>query len=339
MLIPAALAGQHFTGVAAAQPVGTSNLPVRSLPCTPVQTVRRDTLAPATVIDCGPQKKITGGSVAVQEGYVLAIRYVRLSGEQELCSGTLIGPNHVLTAGHCGCGIPESYRVSVLPDVRNHDWTSDMGIVGAPYLFDPSVCSGVLWRGNDLAVLNLSASIKEIPVEPVIYGYPPQLAWDLRQFTAPPNKLTAIGFGYTEASVLGVRMEVGIPVLTPDCADARYSGICSPFSEMILADIGRSTGSFGRDSCGGDSGGPVLLTLPQAPPNPPLTIIVAVTSRAVTSLPQNPLLQCGGGGVYTVIGRKSVHAWFQSIGVPKATETPPPSRQNLPPSACVSTCQ
>jgi len=270
-----------------------------------------------------------GGSPAVKESYVVAIQYVRLNGDRELCSGTLIGPRHVLTAGHCGCGIPETYRVSLLPDVRTHDWSGDIKIVGAPYVFDPSVCSGILWRGNDLAVLKLAAEI-QISQGFFQYGYPTRLAWDLRSLMTPPAKLAALGFGYTEQGGLGVRMKAEIPVLTPDCVDARFAGICSPFLEMVLAGSNGQGGVGPRDTCGGDSGGPVLLTMPDTDADAGLVMLVGVTSRAAPGLPQDPTHQCGGGGVYTHIGRQSVHTWLDSIGVPKLRTKTRPSSEDLP---------
>ena len=78
---------------------------------------------------------------------------------------------------------------------------------------------------------------------------------------------------------------------------------------MILAEAPGP--SIRTDTCGGDSGGPVFLFVNGAPR------LVAVTSRAAPGTQANPNSQCGGGGIYTLIGRKSVHQWLQANGVPE----------------------
>jgi hypothetical protein len=118
--------------------------------------------------------------------------------------------------------------------------------------------------------------------------------------------LTAIGFGHTEQGMLGVRTRAEILVLTPDCVDNQFAGICSLFVEMVLSDADVFSQ---HDSCE-DSGGPELLTLPDTDPDAGLVIFVAGTSRAAPDLPQDPTHQYRGSGVYTHVGR-------QSIGVPK----------------------
>jgi hypothetical protein len=128
-----------------------------------------------------------------------------------------------------------------------------------------------------------------------------------------------------------MRMRASVPVLTPDCFDKpTYRVSCMPFLEMILAD------SYGtrvpHDTCGGDSGGPVFVqkqitTLPKCTENPnenydnkpkisqEQDVVVAITSRAAPFSQPLRGAHCGGGGIYTLIGRHSVFAWFDANGV------------------------
>jgi hypothetical protein len=76
---------------------------------------------------------------------------------------------------------------------------------------------------------------------------------------------------------------------------------------MVLAD--QAGGRAAHDTCGGDSGGPVFWI------QDGLAWLVGVTSRAAPGVQQNATLHCGGGGIYTLIGRRDVHAWLRANGV------------------------
>jgi hypothetical protein len=261
-------------------------------------------------VRCGKLIKIVDPDArpAPEYGYVVAIYFDRLDGRQ-ICTGILIAPRLVLTAGHCGCGILGSYTVDFRQNTRTGNERYVANVEGAPILYDSRVCTdGLLDEGRDLALLRLYADVN---LHQPGYGYPPDMIWQLRRKLPAGRRLIAVGYGYTLNSQLGVRMQGSIPVLSADCADRRYSSYCAPFAEMILAD---APGPRARaDTCGGDSGGPIFLIDDDKLPK-----LIGVTSRAAPGAQDNPVLHCGGGGIYTLIGRTSVHAWLATNGVPQA---------------------
>ena len=138
-----------------------------------------------------------------------------------------------------------------------------------------------------------------------------------------PAKLKAVGYGFTEKDVIGQRNSAEIPILSPDCRSGRIPG-CTPFAEMVLADTSRKVNR--SDTCRGDSGGPVFLVEKSG------YTLIGVTSRQLNNDFDNPLGHCGGGGIYVVLGRNSVHDWLEANGVTKAVMVPTKTK----PGAAVS---
>jgi hypothetical protein len=230
----------------------------------------------------------------------------------------LIDAQHVLTAGHCACGRTDSYRVSFEQQplsgtrIRN-----EIVIEGEPILFDRFTCATGPLPGRDLALLKISATPA---VHRERYGYPKfVLAWDLRDQLMPGTPLKVVGYGETETAGVAVRMKAHVPILTPNCLTRPYNRFCAPFLEMILAD--RTGNRTPRDTCGGDSGGPVFVTVKMPAcglTNAPIIeheVLVGITSRAAPFTHAFGRQHCGGGGIYTVIGRRSVHEWLAKNGV------------------------
>jgi hypothetical protein len=145
------------------------------------------------------------------------------------------------------------------------------------------------------------------------------------------EELKVVGFGETETGAVAVRMKAQVPVLTPDCSEQPYNLYCAAFQEMILAE--RDGRSKPRDTCGGDSGGPVfvrrMVTLPECgflsePPilTQPQDIVAAITSRAAPFTLASSAQPCGQGGIYTLVGRRSVYAWLDQNHVKSQTCLP-----------------
>jgi secreted trypsin-like serine protease len=266
--------------------------------------------------------KIVGPNVtaasSAQYGSVVAITYWLADAKQYMCTGTLLTTRLVLTAGHCGCGLPGTYGVNVNEDARNSDPSQLYKIDGVPILFDQRICANQqLWGGNDLALIRLAAELdlnrpgaaQEVANISAGYGYPADMVFNLRAILTKGKSVTAIGYGYTSTAVIGIRMQAQIPIYSFDCEEGALSSICSPFAEMLLSE---APGPRVRtDTCGGDSGGPVFW-FPNGAPR-----LLAVTSRAAPGLQDDPNLHCGGGGIYTLIGRNTVHQWLKANGIPE----------------------
>jgi hypothetical protein len=249
-----------------------------------------------------------------QFGSVVAITYRLADGQQFMCTGTLLTTRLILTAGHCGCGLPNSYVVNLSQNAFSAGEGLAGKIDGAPILFDQRVCTAQqLGGGNDLALVRLSDDValqpSQIADSSGELGYPPELVINLRLSLVKGMSLTAVGYGFTSSHSFGVRMLGQIPIFSFDCEEKAVSSFCAPFAEMILAE---SAGPRARtDTCGGDSGGPVFGMVNGQ------RRLIGVTSRAAPGTQDDPNLHCGGGGIYTLIGRKSVHQWLQANGVPE----------------------
>jgi V8-like Glu-specific endopeptidase len=253
-----------------------------------------------------PQSSVRFGDEAPEYHYVVGISYLGPRGSAT-CTGTLMSETLVLTAAHCACG--SNYKV-----------TQDMRMVGAkfipvdgpPILFDEEMCRrGRIRPGHDLALLQLKEKAKGIKP---LYDPMPKLAVETLAATRTGKALMVIGYGLTERQTLGVRMQALVPVFTPDCRRMQYIAAgCAPFLEMILSASGQSGIRQGTDTCGGDSGGPVFAIVPKGDGLVPS--LIAVTSRQAPIPHADGENHCGGGGFYTVLGRKDVRLWLAANGV------------------------
>lgn len=245
---------------------------------------------------------------------VLGIEFRAADGTPKICSGILIGPRHLLTAGHCGCGRAGTYRA-----------TASMRMAGAKptwigvehvHIFPGYRCFDSKPPGTDLAMIILKNApkgpdhrLRHLITDPMASPR----SW--------PTRLLAIGFGNTQAATNGVRMQAEIPVVSRDCARARFGELgCTPFVEMILADYVAANGAAARDTCGGDSGGPALARFSAREEYR----LVAITSRALPIAQPFRELACGGGGIYTVLGRVTVANWLDGFGISRSMPSAPP---------------
>jgi Trypsin len=268
---------------------------------------------------------------------VVEITY-QYAGGKDLCTGTLIDATHVLTAGHCGCG--QDYTISFGAGSS----AQKVDIAGSPILFDTQVCQIGPGGGNDLALLVLtqgitcpvvvtstnatqitagapntstqavdcrSAAARSSSTAPAMtFGYPPDPYRSLMPLLQKGTKLTVAGYGYTQNYVLGQLMQAAIPIASVACLEPQLEPYCAPFAEMILA---QAAGTSNRtDTCQGDSGGPAFLIGPFG------YELVAVTSRPAPGVQDNTDLHCGGGGIYTILGRALVTNWFKANGIQAA---------------------
>jgi hypothetical protein len=200
---------------------------------------------------------------------------VALAGPRGLvCTGVLVRAHAILTARHC---LP-------IHEVRfGRDPSSPSRVVKVRRTQVPDS------PGIDLALLELEALATEraMPLRGARHDDP------------PVGTVRIVGFGVADPA--GAR---GMGLRHEDVLRARGWG-CSPRDEArtgcvagVEMQIPRGSG---RDTCTGDSGGPVLEVVDGR------MRVVAITSRAVAG----SLLRCGDGGIYTRVDATST--WLTRV--------------------------
>jgi hypothetical protein len=175
---------------------------------------------------------IIGGAADTTDGAVVAV--IRIS-TQALCTGTLVAPDVVLTAGHCVFGIdPSDLEVDLGANITTPDATLTVRATAVYPGFDGSPDQIV--DGVDLGALLLTQSVTTVTPVPIATS-------PLEAGALQGAEVTLVGFGAddgTASSGTGVRREVTLPVTT----------VCARTLRLGDADA---------NACVGDSGGAVLL--------------------------------------------------------------------------------
>jgi hypothetical protein len=198
------------------------------------------------------------------------------------CSGVLVGSQAVLTARHC---LPAS-RVLLGQSLREQ--STEVRVVEAV----PAAGS------TDAALLRLVT-----PVSAAVAERRPA-----SESTPPSRRLRLAGFGSTRTSRgrdFGRVHSLDIPGQATwgcDALRAQWAG-CDPASELVIAQTG------GRDTCDGDSGGPVfeLLTHGDGTRQTCQWRLLGITSRPIASAH----VRCGEGGVYTRVD--TLEQWINEV--------------------------
>jgi V8-like Glu-specific endopeptidase len=204
----------------------------------------------------------------------------------DVCTGTLIRPNVVLTAAHCffesdadnnptNTRQPDSdFRVAAgVLDVR--DATGDQ-LYGASRVvihpgYDNTAEHAFGPAANDVALIVTERNVTQVAVVPF-------LSEAERARLAMDATVTVTGYGSTFLDAMGEPQGTG----TLNTAEVFVAELSE--TELFLSSAG------GQDTCPGDSGGPAYLFIDGAPR------LVGVTSRADSSA----MAACGEGGIYSL---------------------------------------
>lgn len=193
--------------------------------------------------------RVVGGAAAQPGSWPSVARIVtdEGGGVLHLCTGTLVAPNVVLTAGHCvvddgGTPIPATGFTVETGSVRSDDGSAQQHVVSGVQTH-PSFDSRTLRADVALLVLEGSASSPTMP-------YATDAA-------APGTRAAVAGWGLTaggSTDVPSTLQAATTSVQADDLCGGAFSGF-DPATMLCAADAP----SFAAGACNGDSGGPLVV--------------------------------------------------------------------------------
>lgn len=270
------------------------------------------------------EASITFGNDTDAFAETVKVRY----GERSVCTGVLIDPGHILTAGHCGCARRSTYSVefTLLKEDALHRFRGP--IAAPPILYRSFDCARAAGEqpGRDLALLTIdierdfrstdgqAVSIAELTAGGELGARPVAMTSMLVVYMTNAVRLRAVGYGKTEAGDFPVRRQLAdINILSYFCSTGRAArSACASFREFSLSNV-IVPGVKPTDTCSGDSGGPIFVARPEEA-GPPAYALVGITSRGLAGVQNLPGVPCGGGGIYTAVGHSDVARWLADNG-------------------------
>ena len=258
------------------------------------------------VVGCvaaSPSTAVVGGSDAAPGQFpsVAEITYGAPGVGIFLCSGTLIDPTHVLTAGHCSSITkpafvsspvswpPQSINVWIGGTESGEGEKAPVSSVSIPpdYL-------GLTDR-NDISILELAASSSMAPTQ--VAAASERAIWD------PGTLATIAGWGRTEegGDLPDTLQWAQVPITTDEYCESAYSDEDGwDFDPETMVCAGYPEG--GVDTCQGDSGGPLF-----ADASTGVRRVVGATSWG------NGCAREGFPGVYARVADTKLRTWIESV--------------------------
>ncbi len=219
---------------------------------------------------------IVGGEAVTGKAWasVVAVRSVDPEDATigHLCTGTLIAPQIVLTAAHC---IPPATKVDEISVFFGTKMTKTQRATAERFGIFPGACvSECKTDAFDFAFVEIREKIGGVDIIPLLAT---QEEWD--EAMAPDLPVTVVGFGATRDD----EEEGAAPLMDSERGFKRV--VTTQIEEIRPKGREFVAGEPGKDTCGGDSGGPAFVQLADGSWRQ-----VGVTSRGVRP--------CGSGRGY-----------------------------------------
>jgi MYXO-CTERM domain-containing protein len=154
------------------------------------------------------------------------------------CTGTLIHPEVVMYASHCGDAFTELWFGEDFSTAEGYD--AGFSVATEFCMVNPEAAQAVdgdHFRAADFAFCKLAEPVLDVPIVPPLVGCE-------KTILVPGAAVTLAGFGLDELGVFGVKRAV-----------TTFLDYIDDFGVAVI-------GGNGQSSCNGDSGGPGFVQLP-----------------------------------------------------------------------------
>ncbi|XP_065087116.1 melanization protease 1-like [Ochlerotatus camptorhynchus] len=222
--------------------------------------------------DCGldnAAQRIIGGEETEKEQFrwTVALEYNQGKKQGILCGGSLINTKYVITAAHCVANVTVkelTIRLGEWDLGNNPDCEEDDDQDCNPDVVNATISKIIIHprygnQRNDIALLRLTEALPDNYTTHILPICLPSSA-ELRQNSFSDKNVSVVGWGQTEmASRSQLKMYAKLIIISlMECAED-----LSDFNVVLngMHICARSATDSIRDTCGGDSGGPLQIQL------------------------------------------------------------------------------